>query len=158
LKNKKKLLLVLIIFLSGLWINACSEDPVTGNNEQTVLLFDSPGLVDSAVVNGCYQQLNMFDVNDINLSGFSKLKVEFDGYTNSDGSFIELLYDKPDLENNSFYRKDDMLNVNMKHSVVIDKPSDNIDLEVRIYICPPVCGANEFKYTRTRDLRIYGIK
>ncbi len=72
-----------------------------------VVIYDRAGLVDSAVVNGCYSDTRRFFVDTLALAGYSKVKVEFDGLTNSDGSYIRVYYNTPDSSNIELYNAED---------------------------------------------------
>jgi hypothetical protein len=148
---------LLFLSFSALWLFSCSEDAVKPGLNETVL-FEKSGLVDSAVVYGCYPYTVRYLVPDtLELSSYSKVRVIFDGFANSDGSSISVLYNTADSTNITVYYVEDQANINKLHRVDFVKPSDMTWLEVRLYINPPVCGENEFKYTRVRDLIIYGI-
>ncbi len=123
------------------------------------MLFDTLGLIDSAVVHQCQPLLKRYFVPDtLNLSSYSKIKFEFDGYANSDGSYIKVLFNTDTSSFTEIYSVQNIIEVNKLHSFETVKPNNMISLEMRIYINPPVCGQGEFKYTRARDLKIYGIR
>lgn len=139
--------------------SSCGDDAVdpTVNNE--TILFEKTGLVDSAVVFGCYEYTVRYLVEDtFSFDGYSKVKIMFDGFANSDGSRISVLYNTQSSSNNIIYQAEDIIFVNKIHTFEIDTPAEDAWFEVRLYINPPVCGTNEFKYTRARDLKIYGIR
>lgn len=153
----RKLILLFFSF-TVLLLSSCSDDAVKPALNETVI-YEKSGLVDSAVVYGCYAYTVRFLVPDtLELSLYSKVKVSFDGFANSDGSSISVLYNTADSTNVTAYYVENQINVNKLHNFEFQKPSDMIWLEVRLYINPPICGENEFKYTRARDLIIYGIR
>lgn len=137
---------------------SCSNNSVIPAENEGTVIYERIGLVDSAVVNGCYPNTRRFFVDTLDLSGYSKVKVEFDGHANSDGSYIKVYYNSQDSSNVEKYSVEDELNINNHHEFKFSKPADRIWMEIRIYINPPVCGQGEFKFTSARDLRIYGIK
>ena len=137
---------------------SCGNNSVIPVKDTGTIIFDRIGLVDSAVVNGCYPNTRRFFVDTLDLSGYSTVKVEFDGFANSDGSYIKVFYNTPDSSNVEKYSVEDALNINNHHEFEFSRPAERIWMEVRIYINPPVCGQGEFKFTSARDLRIYGIK
>jgi hypothetical protein len=154
----KRSLLSISLIAALIFINSCSQDSVQPGENGT-LLFEKPGLVDSAVVYGCYAYTVRYFVPDtLEISSYSKIKIEFDGYANSDGSRISIIYSTPDTANVFIYEVEDQVHVNNYHSFTFQKPASMVWLEMRLYINPPICGTNEFKYTRARDLKIYGIK
>jgi hypothetical protein len=151
-------LLLLCTGFAMLCFSSCSEDAVDPALNETVL-FEKSGLVDSAVVNGCYPYTVRYLVPDtLELSSYAKVKVTFDGFANSDGSSISVLYNTADSTNVTTYYVVNQTGINKLHGFEFRKPSDMTWLEVRLYINPPICGENEFKYTRARDLKIYGIR
>jgi len=137
---------------------SCGNNSVIPVEDTGTVIYDRTGLVDSAVVNGCYPNTRRFFVDTLDLSGYSAVKVEFDGFANSDGSYIKVFYNTSDSSNVERYSVEDALNINNHHELEFTKPANRIWMEMRIYINPPVCGEGEFKFTSARDLRIYGIK
>ena len=136
---------------------SCSNNPVQ-NTSTGQIIFSKAGLVDSAVVTQCVPDTRRFFSDTLNFSGYSKIKVDFDGNTNSNGSIITLYYNNDTSSNSQVYQIQNISEVNGLHSVTFTKPSNILTFELRIYINPPVCGSGEFKYTRARDLNIYGIE
>jgi hypothetical protein len=154
----KKISFILPIITAVFFISSCGEDLVR-QNESGTLLFEKSGLVDSAVVYGCYAYTVRYFIPDtLDLNGYPNLRVEFDGYANSDGSRISLIYNSPDTANVFVYEVEDQIQVNKYHSHSFQKPANMVWIELRLYINPPVCGTNEFKYTRARDLKVYGLR
>jgi hypothetical protein len=150
--------IVSIFILSALFLYSCSDE-VIQPLEQETLLYQEQGLVDSAVVYGCYAYTVRHFTNDtLELNNYTKLKVDFDGFANSDGSKISLIYNTSSSQNNFVYEVENQQMINKLHSYTFTKPDNMLWFELRLYINPPVCGENEFKYTRARDLKIYGIK
>jgi hypothetical protein len=94
----------------------------------------------------------------LSLSGFSKLKAEFDGYANSDGTIIFVFVTSPEGETQEIYRATDLFEINKIHSLQAALSYQDVICKVMLYINPPVCGVNEFKYNRVRNLKIYGVK
>ena len=94
----------------------------------------------------------------MSLIGFSKLKIEFDGNVNSDGTFIKVFLESTQNEETEFYYVRDMNEINKVHSFLSHSPYNQMLVKVELYINPPVCGQNEFKYNRIIDLKIYGVK
>jgi len=157
MKRIFSIILSLIIF--AFVVSSCNENNAVNTIENSVLLYDSHGLVDSAVVYGCYSiTRRTFLPDTLDLNNYSKLKFEFDGNTNSDGTIIFILLNTVIENNIQVYRVENLLEINTPHSFETGKPDNMIWVEVRLYINPPVCGQNEFKYNRVRDLKIYGIK
>ena len=146
-----------IIITAGILFYSCSNNPITAPANGD-LLFEKPGLVDSAVVNGCYAYLRRYFPDTLNLSAYNKIKVEFNGNANSDGTSFTVLYNTNSTSNVEVYYAQDEAGVNKDHSFEFAKPDNTTWLELRFYINPPVCGTGEFKYIRGRDLKIYGIK
>jgi len=150
--------IILTLIAAAFFISSCGEDAVQPNENRT-LLFEKQGLVDSAVVYGCYAYTVRYFVPDtLEINSFSKIRIEFDGYANSDGSRISIIYNTPDTANVFVYEVEDQMYVNKYHSHSFQKPANMVWLELRLYINPPICGTNEFKYTRARDLKVYGIR
>ncbi len=151
-------ILILLCFIAA-FLSSCSEDGVSPTAVNETVLFEKSGLVDSAVVYGCYAYTTRYFVPDtFSFGGYSKIKVMFDGFANSDGSSISILYNTADSSNVQVYYVEDEPSVNKVHTFEFTKPSSNAWFELRLYINPPICGTNEFKYARARDLKIYGIK
>lgn len=154
-----KLFAVILLLASSVIFNSCGDDTVILLLEDETVLFEKSGLVDSAVVYGCYPRTISYYIPDtLDLNSFSRVKVMFDGFANSDGCSISILYNTADSTNVTTYYVEDALGVNKIHTTEFLKPANQTWLELRLYINPPVCGTNEFKYTRARDLKIYGIK
>lgn len=139
-------------------LSSCGNDVSAPTGGQDVIVYEKQGLVDSAVVNGCYPTTRRFFIDTLNLSEYSELKIEFDGAANSDGSYIKIYSNTESSTNMENYSVEDIININAHHNFRFTKPADKVWMEVRIYINPPVCGEGEFKYTSARDLKIYGIK
>jgi hypothetical protein len=146
------------LILAGFIFSSCKSEINSPEDTRGEIIFSHLGLVDSAVVYGCYSQTIRYFVDTLKISSFSRLRVEFDGYANSDGSYIKVLYNTGSTFSEEIYFAEDIAGVNKFHSFEFAKPGDSITMELRIYINPPVCGEGEFKYTRARDLNIYGIK
>jgi hypothetical protein len=143
--------------LTGL-ISGCGNDNAVQVQPNEILIYEESGLVDSAVVTGCYAYtLRHFLQDTFDLSAYSKLRVEFDGYSTSDHSTLSILSNSSVSTNDVLYSASNG-NVNMGHSFTSSKPADTVWIELRLYLNPQVCGENEFKYARARDLKIYGIK
>jgi len=153
-----KYIFILFAVLSVFVLSSCSTDVTAPIGQQDVIIFEKSGLVDSAVVNGCYPNTRRFFVDTLELSGYSKLRVKFDGAANSDGSFIKVYSNTESSANIENYSVEDVVNINTHHDFMFNKPADIVWMELRIYINPPVCGEGEFKFTSARDLKIYGIK
>ncbi|HEY3251029.1 MAG TPA: hypothetical protein VGK25_07910 [Ignavibacteria bacterium] len=155
--NIKKTKILFFLFAAFL-IYSCSErDPI--KPAEDTLLFEMPGLVDSAVVYGCYSQTIRYFVPDtLMLNNYSKVKIDFDGYANSDGTITFVYLKTESSQNIEVYRVENISGINRLHSFEANKPDNTTTVEVRLYINPPICGQNEFKYNRVRDLRIYGVK
>lgn len=154
---KNVYLLIIISFLS-LLLFSCGVDNSVNNLSNETLLYEEAGLVDSAIVTGCYAYTRSHFLNDtFSFSSYSKIKIEFDGYSTSDYATISVLSNNSVVTNEVLYSKNNE-NVNMLHSFEIPSPGDSIWLELRLYMNPQICGTNEFKYIRARDLKIIGIK
>jgi len=153
----RSIILILWAALSTAFFISCGDnavEPVV--NEQ--VLFEKQGLVDSAVVTGCYAFTVRYLVPDtLELGDYSKIKIEFDGYTTSDYSTILVLYHTDDTSNVIAYEVSNM-ELNGFHSFETAKPSGRAWFELWLYLNPQVCGQGDFKYTRARDLIIYGIR
>lgn len=151
------LYLVLLIAVLTL-VSSCGNDAANQPPMNETILFEKTGLVDSAVVYGCYAYTLRYLIEDtLELSSFSRLRVEFDGRTSSDFSTITFLYNTNDSSNVEAFAVSNS-NLNGFHSFEFAKSADMMWFELRLYLNPQVCGENEFKYTRARDLRIYGIR
>ena len=137
---------------------SCNDGDVVVPDQGT-LLFEKSGLVDSVVVYGCYAHSSLYEVPDtLLLNGFSKLRVEFDGNVNSDGTIIFVYLTSLDDEDIEIYKVRDISEINKLHSLHASFTFQKALFKIVLYINPPVCGQNEFKYNRVRDLKIYGIK
>lgn len=138
-----------------LFYSCGDSNPVSKNSE--ILIYEESGLVDSAVVTGCYAYTRSHFLNDtFTFNAFRKLRIEFDGYSTSDHAAISVLINNNIITNEVLYSKNNS-EVNRLHSFEIESPSDTSWLELRLYMNPQVCGENEFKYIRARDLKITGL-
>ena len=152
-----KAAIITISFLLLLMLVSCSDAPVQQSETET-LLYEKPGLVDSAVVYGCYAHTVRFFADDtLSLASYNRVKIMFDGLANSDGTVISLIYNTADTAV-FVYEVMDEVGINKIHTFEFTPPAANTWFEVRFYINPPVCGTGEFKYTRARDLKIIGIR
>jgi hypothetical protein len=156
LNKERKYISLLIFFLTASIFYSCKESITNPPQEQ--ILFQKNGLADSIVVYGCYSNLDRFFSDTLDLVNYRSIKIDFEGNTNSDGSFIKVYYDTPDTSNVEEYAVYNMQNVNGHHEIEFNKPNDNMRIELRLYILPPVCGQGEFKFTSVRDVNIYGIR
>ena len=160
--NKKyslKYIYLKILILSTAFILLSCSDGGIFQPEQGTLIFEKTGLVDSIVVYGCYSYTLIYVVPDtLHLENYSKLRVEFDGNVNSDGTNITLYMNSPGEEYFELYKVDNAAGINKLHNFQSQIPFNTSIFKVRLYINPPVCGQGEFKYNRVRDLKIYGIK
>lgn len=155
LKNFSNLIIVVI---SAFIFFSCSENDIVPPETET-LLYEKTGLVDSAVVYGCYSYTLRHIVEDtLMLDGYSKIKVEFDGNTNSDGTISFIYLHTESSPNINVYEVHDLVEINNMHNFTVNKPGNKTVAEVRLYINPPVCGTNDFKFNSARNLRIYGVK
>lgn len=153
----RSLILIICLALCVSFLVSCGDNAVDPGINETVL-FEKPGLVDSAVVTGCYAFTVRYLVPDtLELGDYSKIKIEFDGYTTSDYSTILVLYHTDDTANVIAYEVSNM-ELNGFHSFETAKPSGRAWFELWLYLNPQVCGQGDFKYTRARDLIIYGIR
>jgi len=137
---------------------SCSDSDIV-KPEMETLIFEKSGLVDSIVVYGCYSYTLIYEVPDTLLLGsYTKLKAEFDGNVNSDGTIIKLYMNSPEEEYFEIYKVENITGINKIHSVETTIPFSKALFKVLLYINPPICGQNEFKYNRVRNLKIYGVK
>ena len=145
------LIAVIIVFSS------CGKDDITAVNSD-VLLYEEPGLVDSAVVTGCYAFTRSHFLNDtFSFSGYRNIRIEFESYSSSDHATVSVLSNNAVVTNEVLYTKNNV-EVNSNHSFEVLSPVDTTWLELRLYMNPQVCGENEYKFIRARDLKIFGIK
>lgn len=154
-----KIVLYAVILMSTVFLFAsCGNDnPVyTGSNE--TLLYEESGLVDSVVVTGCYDYTRFRFLNDTSsFSGYNRLRVEFESFTSSDRARISFVSYNASVTNQILYTKNNE-EVNIYHSFEFDAPVDITWFELRLFLSPQVCGENDYKFIRARDLKIYGIK
>jgi len=148
------LFLFSVVFLCA---SCGDENPVNAGANET-LLYEESGLVDSIVVTGCYDYTRFHFLNDTFIfAGYDKLKIEFESFSSSDRSRISFVGYNSAVTNQILYTKNDE-DVNMRHSFEISAPADTTWYELRLFLSPQVCGKNEYKYIRARDLKVYGIK
>ncbi len=154
----KNIFLTILILSISFFLLSCSDGDII-QPEQETLIFEKAGLVDSIVVYGCYSYTLIYVVPDtLHLENYSKLKVEFDGNVNSDGTNITLYINSASEEYFELYKVDNAAAINKLHNFESQIPFNTSIFKIRLYINPPVCGQGEFKYNRVRDLKIYGIK
>ncbi len=126
--------------------------------DNETLLYQEQGLVDSAIVIGCYAFTRSHFLNDtFSFSPYSRIKIEFESYSTSDYATVSVLSNNAVVTNEVLYSKNNG-DVNMHHSFQVANLGDTVWLELRLYMNPQICGVNEFKYIRARDLKITGIK
>gem|GEM_PF-1580541 len=136
---------------------SCGSDTAVNTVNETIL-YEEQGLVDSAVVTGCYAYTRSHFLRDtFNFSSYNMIKIEFDGLSTSDYSTISVLSNNAIITNEVLYRRDND-SVNNYHSFEVPSPGDSVWIELRLYMNPQVCGTNEFKFIRARDLKVTGIK
>ena len=139
-------------------IYSCGEDNAVNKTNNETLLYEDQGLVDSVVVIGCYAYSRSHFLNDtFYFSPYSKIRIEFESFSTSDHATVSVLSNNSVITNEVLYSKDNE-NVNMLHSFEVPSPGDDIRLELRLYMNPQVCGENEYKFIRARDLKVIGIK
>ncbi|MCX7877662.1 MAG: hypothetical protein N2510_03360 [Ignavibacteria bacterium] len=148
---------VLIILLFSLFYVSCSDTPVSVNNDN--IIFSKAGLLDSAVVYGCYAYtVRHFVPDSFDLQSYSHIKIQFNGFCNSDGSSVTVYYNTGETQNVNIYAANNQDGINKLHSFSFPSPKSLTWFEIRLYINPPVCGKGEFKYVSVRDLKITGLK
>jgi hypothetical protein len=153
-----RILLMLVLYTVIFSFSSCNENSIQNQSDNGILIFQKDGLVDSAFVTCCCTSVQRFFSDTINISAYSKIKIQFDGFTNSDGSMIDVYYNTDSSSNNSVITLRNPGSINGLHTIELNSPSPKVFLELRTTIFPPVCGENECKYTRSRDFKIYGIK
>jgi hypothetical protein len=154
-----KIVFYAVFLLSAVFLYAScgNENPVNTGTTET-LIYEETGLVDSVVVTGCYDYTRYRFLNDtFYFSGYNKLRVEFESFTSSDRARISFVSYNAAVTNQILYTKNNE-EVNTNHSFEISAPADTTWLELRFFLSPQVCGVNDYKYLRARDLKIYGIK
>ena len=157
IRDLKIFLLFLILpGLVSLYSSCGSDNPMDTGPAET-LLYEEPGLVDSIVVTGCYDYTRFHFLNDtFFFGGYNKLRIEFEGFSSSDRSRISFVGYNAEVTNQILYTKSNE-DVNVTHSFELPAPADTTWLELRLFLSPQVCGENEYRYIRARDLRVYGI-
>ncbi len=157
-KELRIILYTAIIVSAVFFYASCgNESPVDSGTTET-LLYEESGLVDSVVVTGCYDYTRYRFLNDtFYFSGYRKLRVEFESLTSSNRARISFVSYNAAVTNQILYSKNNE-EVNMNHSFEISAPVDTTWFELRLFLSPQVCGENEYKFIRARDLKIYGIK
>src|SRR2546422_7636094 len=93
---------ILICSLTLLVFDSCSDNSVAPK-ENSQLIFQKEGLVDSAVVHQCVALTLRFFSDTLDLSSYERIKITFSGLTNSDGSFIKILYNTDTSSNTEIY-------------------------------------------------------
>ncbi len=157
LPGSKYHIYILVCLLFLLLFNSCKDNSVI-THENPQLIYQKEGLVDSAVVHECVALTLRFFSDTLDLTQYQNIKITFNGLTNSDGSFIKILYNTDTSSNTELYSVMDRAQVSNNHSFTFTKQANILWFELRTYINPPVCGKGEFKFTRARDLNIYGIR
>jgi hypothetical protein len=156
LKLKLKLIFLVVSWIAVL--QSCSDNPSAPVEDPGVLVFSNNGLIDSAWVTCCCQSTKRFFSDTLSFENYSKVRAEFDGATNTDGSQIEIYYHLENYAGGNVFTVRNIDSVNGMQTTIFDKPADKFVIEVRTTVFPPVCGPEELKYTRSRDLKIFGVK
>jgi len=157
LRKVSKIYRVLFALVIAVMLYSCGSDTAVNTVNETIL-YEEQGLVDSAVVTGCYAYTRSHFLRDtFNFSSYNMIKIEFDGLSTSDYSTISVLSNNAIITNEVLYRRDND-SVNNYHSFEVPSPGDSVWIELRLYMNPQVCGTNEFKFIRARDLKVTGIK
>src|SRR5260221_13358323 len=155
---KRTLFFFPILLLALALLSVCSQNMIQTPSDNGTVIFQKSGLVDSAYVTCCCTSIQRFLSDTLDCSAYSKIKISFDGHTNSDGSMIDIYYNTQTSNNNLVVTVRNQDSLNGIHTIEINKPANKLTFEIRNTIFPPVCGENECKYTRSRDFVIYGIK
>jgi hypothetical protein len=155
---KRKILNASVIIMGMMLLYSCSQNSVQAPQDNGTVIFQKSGLVDSVYVTCCCTSIQRFISDTLTVAAYSKIKITFDGRTNSDGSMIDIYYNTENSTNNPVFTVRNQDSVNGFHTIEINKPANRLTFEIRNTIFPPVCGENECKYTRSRDFVIYGIK
>ncbi|HAX48583.1 MAG TPA: hypothetical protein PK605_03255 [Ignavibacteria bacterium] len=157
MRKVSKIYRVLFALVIAVMLYSCGSDTAVNTVNETIL-YEEQGLVDSAVVTGCYAYTRSHFLRDtFNFSSYNMIKIEFDGLSTSDYSTISVLSNNAIITNEVLYRRDND-SVNNYHSFEVPSPGDSVWIELRLYMNPQVCGTNEFKFIRARDLKVTGIK
>ena len=117
--------------------DSCKDNSVAPQ-ENSQLIYQKEGLVDSAVVHQCVALTLRFFSDTLDLSNYEKIKITFNGLTNSNGSFIKILYNTDTSSNTEIYSVMDISGVNNDHSYTFMRPVNAAWFELRTYINPPV--------------------
>ncbi len=153
---KSSYLLLTAIF-TIVCISSCGNENAVAVPDE-VLIYNEPGLVDSAAITSCYDYTRSHFLKDtFSIWGYNKLKVEFESFTTSDRAMISFVEFSNSVNNRILYAKSNN-DINSTHSFEINVPAEPTWYELRLFLSPRVCGENEFKFIRARDLKIYGIK
>lgn len=82
------------------FVSSCGNEIAVQPGMDETLLYEKAGLVDSAVVYGCYAYSHRYLIEDtLQLTDFSGLRAEFDSHTSIDFSTITFLYNTIDSSN-----------------------------------------------------------
>src|SRR5438552_19162853 len=97
---KRKILSASGFILCIVMLYSCNENTVQTSNDNGTVIFQKSGLVDSAYVTCCCTSVQRFFSDTLFCAGYSKIKIRFDGHTNSDGSMIDIYYNTDNSTNN----------------------------------------------------------
>jgi len=147
---------ILLLIIATLFCG-CGERIIQQNVEDVI--FRQGGILDSAVVYGCYSYTSRYFVPDtFSLDIYDRVVIELTSATNSDGTSVTVFYNTDTSQNVNIYSSYNETGLNKSHRIEFINPKLQTWFEVRLYINPPVCGKGEFKFVSVRDLRIKGIK
>jgi hypothetical protein len=149
-------IIILFLILATLSLG-CGDQIIKHETEDIIFMQD--GILDSAVVYGCYSYTSRYFVPDtFSLESYGRIVIELTSATNSDGTSVTVFYNTDTSQNVNIYSAYNETGLNKRHRIEFINPKLRTWFEVRLYINPPVCGKGEFKFVSVRDLRIKGIK
>ncbi|HAY33531.1 MAG TPA: hypothetical protein PK536_00885 [Ignavibacteria bacterium] len=153
--KKFNLSIFAIVFIAAFIFQSCSDSPVQ-NTESRQLLFNHDGLIEEVGGDCSAVQVRTRSFGEFDLSGYSKLRFEFDGMSDADLSSISIFY----YENGEIVNFVNLTNrdeINSTDFAEVNSPGMQREIFSRVTLKSSVCTGQIF-YLTFRDLKIFGIR
>lgn len=151
-----KNLFILICISSVIFLQSCSDNVQPVVQENSELVFQQTGLIDSIVGTCSTYLIRNFSLNTIDFSSYDKAVLEKNAYTDGDLSEIIVYYINSDTAVNVLHLQGKE-QINYAGKIEFQPPKDSRNYFLRLKLFSSVCTGQLF-HLKLRDLKIFGVK